>query len=1171
MENNTAQKKYIKLLFPALLILTGFYLSFKNYSPETYLTGWDTLHPEFNFSLYWERILGGAWQDHQGLGTVASQAHASEIPRVFILQFLDLFLAQSQLRYAYAFLMLILGPLGVYFFLLELFKKNDSIPKFIAAFIGASFYLLNLSTLQHFYVPLEMFLTHFAFLGWLFYFVIRFLGGDRRSLVWLALVSFFSASQAHTATLFFALVFTLTVFLFLYVLQKGGRTRIKRSAAVLGVILLTNVFWLGPNLYFVITNAKEISESKIHGLFSQEASTQSQEYGSIDNVSVLKGFLFNWGEHVGSGDYGDLLDEWKVHYAGTSAEYTGFLFFGLSILGIILFGVRREKYFLAAFGLFIVSFFFVANNNPPLGFLYSALQEGLPLFREAFRFPFTKFSTLLAFSYAIFGGYAILWILSKIDTFESGKLLVKLLGFGLFMSLVSYMYPAFRGNLISSSMRVAIPGRYFKLFDYFDIQGDYGRVAHLPIHSFWGWVNYNWEPDTKMGYQGAGFLWFGIKQPLLDREFDRWGAANEQYYREMSYAVYSQSWELFENILTKYDVRWIVLDESIIQPGMSDKVLFLDEIEGLLESSELVSLDRDFGDGLYVYKVDRNYENLSRKSQVPLVGDRFLKESFDPVYPSVGDYVVTETSEYPFVGITTLDESLSLEVVSSDSTFTYLQVPQKALSTETLVSEVIIKTSGGKSTVILRDIVSGSIIAETTSALPKVFVIDIDRFLKYVDLNAGFTEKILGTISIYPDTPIKLPIYEVTKPSQRFSSSFSVLESCSVVGGQTAYTLETSELGFNLSARNVKACVTTPLSTAFIFPKAGNFLLKTSVAAEEKGAFGDICLLDEVTGKCVGHYDRVQDELLLFSQLDVSNKDHYYLRFFADSRDETETAVFYSDLNFEILTQIGAVTFDPSEIPPVINSLQKTLGFRKSVVLDPEQLSLFSSPYTCSSGSRDLRNAEVSYTASGVGYTSEGDFLCDSFKLTSVTSMQGYILEISSRNVTGLPLRVCLSNDFSTRCDLYVSLPKTSEFSTSYYLIPPMGEGGYTLNVSNLAFGTDNVSSNEISYVGFTPISYEFIKNLKVDTDTEKQDVLVLSEAFNSGWKLICGNALCDAEHVLVNNWSNGWIFWENEIPEDLTLIFWPQILQFLGHFVLFGTLVLLVLKAKTPKSPRGL
>ena len=88
------------LLF-VLIFISG-YISYKNYIPGTFLTGWDTLHPEFNFKMYWGRIIDGVWQEHQGLGAVGSQAHASEIPRIAILSVLSIFLRMSQLRYSYA-------------------------------------------------------------------------------------------------------------------------------------------------------------------------------------------------------------------------------------------------------------------------------------------------------------------------------------------------------------------------------------------------------------------------------------------------------------------------------------------------------------------------------------------------------------------------------------------------------------------------------------------------------------------------------------------------------------------------------------------------------------------------------------------------------------------------------------------------------------------------------------------------------------------------------------------------------------------------------------------------------------------------------------------------------------------------------------------------------------
>ena len=100
-----------------LLVIACLFLATRNYQPGTWLSGWDTLHPEFNFSLYFTRIFSGVWQEHQGLGAVASQAHPAEIVRMLIYYPFSFFLPQSLLRYGYFFLALILGPLGIYCFL----------------------------------------------------------------------------------------------------------------------------------------------------------------------------------------------------------------------------------------------------------------------------------------------------------------------------------------------------------------------------------------------------------------------------------------------------------------------------------------------------------------------------------------------------------------------------------------------------------------------------------------------------------------------------------------------------------------------------------------------------------------------------------------------------------------------------------------------------------------------------------------------------------------------------------------------------------------------------------------------------------------------------------------------------------------------------------------------
>ena len=89
-------KRLQKSFFPVVLILIIGLLVWKNYVPGTWLSGWDTLHPEFNLSVYLRRAFSGAWQEHQGLGVAASQAHAAEIPRLFIISMLTLILPLVQ-------------------------------------------------------------------------------------------------------------------------------------------------------------------------------------------------------------------------------------------------------------------------------------------------------------------------------------------------------------------------------------------------------------------------------------------------------------------------------------------------------------------------------------------------------------------------------------------------------------------------------------------------------------------------------------------------------------------------------------------------------------------------------------------------------------------------------------------------------------------------------------------------------------------------------------------------------------------------------------------------------------------------------------------------------------------------------------------------------------------
>ena len=635
--------RYLIYLFVITLILC-----LTNYKPDTFLSGWDTLHPEFNFGEYFKRSFFSVWQEHQGLGAVASQSHAGELPRLFIYYLSSLVLPDSLLRWGYFFLCLILGPIGVFFLLKYITGKAW------VGFCAGLVYLLNLGTLQHFYLPLEMFATHFATLPYLFLFGLKFLDwGKIKDLIIFSIFTLLSTPASHTPTLFY--VYFLSLFIFLITNIIIDRKRLLRAILILIATLMINSFWLLPNIYFVLNHGKDVVESKIHTQLFNRAFYTSKEFATIADASLIRGFLFDWGKFdFDQHNFVDLFEEWKRHLANPFVKILGYLTFVMVILGIIASFVKKNIAGFAFLPIFILAFFAIAQD---FDFLSS-----IDVIRESLRFHFTKFSILLMFVFSIFFGLALNFIKPK-------KWVPVIVSSTVAVSLIFYMLPAFTGNLINKGEKVKFPKEYSLAFDYLNSK-EKVRIANFPIHTFWGWGYYKWD------YEGAGFTWFGLKSPILDREFDRWFPYNENYYWEVSYALYSQNLNLLEHVLEKYQVGYLWIDESIFDPS-STKSLYTDELKNMLSSSSKIQKDAEFG-AIKIYKVNLSApinEYVFLAKDLPKVGPEYKWSSFDQGYIERGNYSVALYPDiyYPFRSLFTgrAQEDLEFSVSEDGDSFLF--------------------------------------------------------------------------------------------------------------------------------------------------------------------------------------------------------------------------------------------------------------------------------------------------------------------------------------------------------------------------------------------------------------------------------------------------------------------------------------------------------------------
>ncbi len=632
-------KRLFKKYWPqAIIILIVAVISWLNYRSGTFLSGWDTLHPEFDFGLNFKRLMDGVWHTEQGLGAISGHSTMADLPRVFILWILHFLLPLNMLRYSYVFLCLLLGPLGIYT-LIHFLLKNDRKPLTgpvaqLIGFLTGLFYLFSLSTVQQFYVPFEMFPTQYAFLPWIILYALKVLRTPSKKNYLLFLIfTLLAAPQAYAAQLWYSFFGVFALFLILYSLlnRRSSPGAFKKSIVLIALTLLVNSFWLLPNIYYILTSSSIPREAKQNRIYSQEYRLKNQENGYLKDVSLARGFYFNWTIYnFQKNRFEYLMKDWRTHLDNPFILAIGYMLFVGVILGIILSFLREDKLFMAFFPFFAVPFVFLMNHTFPFEQFFNWLSS-FSLAEEALRFVFTKFSILLIFGYALYFAYFLLFLFQQISKRSTLYFITVLT----VLALMFYALPIFKGQLISEKMRIKIPDEYFQLYALLNKQPD-GVTLSLPLYNFAGWNYYDW------GYQGSGFVWFGLIQPVLDRDSDRWSIANEQAFREFHFSIYSRNSQNFQNDLKKYNVRYILWDKSVITYSEKNRpqILYNREIQTLIDSLEKqnkIGKIAQFGK-IQLFKIDQV------RPQSQIINTNYNLEPYrwgfnDYGYADYGDYV----------------------------------------------------------------------------------------------------------------------------------------------------------------------------------------------------------------------------------------------------------------------------------------------------------------------------------------------------------------------------------------------------------------------------------------------------------------------------------------------------------------------------------------------------
>lgn len=633
----TLRNYFYVLLLTAIVIL----ISVVNYVPGTWLTGWDNLHTELNFPLHIYRSFFGVWQEYQGLGLLAGMAHAADLPRQIFLYALSFIVPTSFLRYLFQFLMLLAGTLGTYKLVKDIiFKKESNAP--LGGFLAGLFYLLNLGTIQYFYVPFEPYSTFWGLFPWSMYTLLKYLDvPTRKNFMFLLLVFIISIPQSVVQTVFLVYLIAIFIILASFVLLKKTWRSVRISLVLLITVFIVNSFWLLPNLYFTLTNVGVTQNAMNNKMNNDRFYEINKRRGTIVDFALMREFYYDFTDYGESQrDLGFMMQTWRKHIENPLITLLGISFFGLVLIGF----TRRNHYRRYFIPLFILSGLALLSDT--IGFSQiNSLLRSVPLVNQIFRNPFTKFIVPTILTFTVFFAIGATWLIQKLHERFTPSVR-KFFAIGIVFLLFIYSSPVFTGNLFYSRLRVNIPKEYFELFGFFNSQDHNARIMNLPQDSFWGWGYYTW------GSRGSGFLWYGIPQPITDRAFDVWSRESEMYYWELSYALKKNDLSLFNNVIDKYQISFVLFDSSY-SPSDSTSPKGLLKQNDLLSQNPRVELAGKFGD-IAVYKVLRKDElssPITLTGSLPSVTypDYFMNE--DVAFGTVGMYsyqASTESPEYIF-------------------------------------------------------------------------------------------------------------------------------------------------------------------------------------------------------------------------------------------------------------------------------------------------------------------------------------------------------------------------------------------------------------------------------------------------------------------------------------------------------------------------------------------
>jgi hypothetical protein len=802
------------------------------------------------------------------------------------------------------------------------------------------------------------------------------------------------------------------------------------------------------------------------------------------------------------------------------------------------------------------------SYNPPLGFLFEFLSKTVPLFSEIFRYTFTKWICTAIFAYSILFGFGGGWLMTKVEKFRFRSFAQHGLRVVLALSLLLAMFPVFHGQIFSTANQLKIPSEYFAVMKYFKTQPKYARIATFPQYAFWGWDVHTW------GYRGSGWWRHGIEQPLLERTHDVWAKENEQYYQEISTALYTENVPLFSSVMRKYQVGWLLIDHSLDY----GKDKHIAQLKIFAEESKLFAEPIQFGTLTVYPRVDINQVGQTYFSSKPVVHapTTYVPDQQDQLYTEYGDYIKTTT---PFI-MPLFDHNSIQNMKRNDGFVSYTQkVNLSGKSTLTVPNYFKAEKTVPSSLEVKRE--ENTIFVKVKPKLPSIQVggqsielvgqekeleFPVSEDVREVLLRVNDTSPaVLTSLSnsyqevnqLYLSTqePNSIAIYNASPSAQLgLSDAFftATAEQCGSTPGEIKKELFENRT-FSLQAIKTLGCVTVKPS-GVDSTQLSEFQFEAKSSTTER----PLVIAKDSTTNQVLNKDYVletsftqdwKNQVVFIDPIENAQPNTLELSLALDAmNDVTTQSISYRNMLLKQYPPLGKSTVQFTTNNPTVDTAEQTVSLDQNITSVDIRIPVISSKpagfYTSNSQRfKDLtKNCDAKNTGphdkkvidNAVEYSARNASECDAWDYSQSQSHVNYLLETKTQNFSGRPLQICLSHTATNRCSVQELLADTASWATQFFPVRGVSSPGnsYVLQINNLSIGRIE-TRNRLEYANLYPYPLDWLEKTFLTQDKEPTTAMVItrSYAFNSALHFVeVEKPVQDAVIALSQTFDPGWL-----------------------------------------------